>query len=62
MKQSYMFLLLPLVIFITRNNSVHRCFNSLLAIYGMSIKYFPDYKHLLQENYLEYKYIIFTIT
>ena len=23
----------------------------------MSIKSFPDYKHLLQENYVEYKYI-----
>jgi len=25
--------------------------------YRVSIKCFPDYKHLLQENYLEYKYI-----
>ena len=25
----------------------------------MSIKSFPDYKHLLQENYVEYKYIFF---
>ena len=23
----------------------------------MSIKSFPDYKHLLEENYVEYKYI-----
>jgi uncharacterized MAPEG superfamily protein len=23
----------------------------------VSIKSFPDYKHLLQENYVEYKYI-----
>jgi len=30
--------------------------------YGVSIKSFPDYKHLLQENYVEYKYIFFTIT
>jgi len=26
-------------------------------IYRVSIKSFPDYKHLLQENYVEYKYI-----
>ena len=25
----------------------------------VSIKSFPDYKHLLQENYVEYKYIFF---
>jgi hypothetical protein len=23
--------------------------------YRVSIKHFPDYKHLLQENYMEYK-------
>jgi hypothetical protein len=28
-----------------------------LMIYRVSIKSFPDYKHLLQENYIEYKYI-----
>jgi hypothetical protein len=28
----------------------------------VSIKSFPHYKHLLQENYVEYKYIFFTIT
>jgi hypothetical protein len=26
-------------------------------IYRVSIKSFPDYKYLLQENYVEYKYI-----
>ena len=26
-------------------------------IYRVSIKSIPDYKHLLQENYVEYKYI-----
>jgi len=26
-----------------------------LKIYRVSIKSFPDYKHLLQENYVEYK-------
>ena len=30
--------------------------------YRVSKKSFPDYKHLLQENYVEYKYIFFTIT
>jgi len=26
-------------------------------MYRVSIKSFPDYKHLLQENYVEYKHI-----
>jgi hypothetical protein len=26
-------------------------------IYRVSIKPFPNYKHLLQENYMEYKYV-----
>jgi len=26
----------------------------------VSIKSFPDYKHLLQENYVEYKHIFFS--
>jgi len=29
-------------------------------IYRVSINSFPDYKHLLQENYLEYKNIFFS--
>jgi len=28
-------------------------------IYRVSIKSFPDYKHLLQEYYVEYRYIFF---
>jgi hypothetical protein len=28
-----------------------------LKNYRVSIKSFPDYKHLLQENYVEYKHI-----
>jgi hypothetical protein len=28
----------------------------------VSIKSFPDYNRLLQENYAEYKHIFFTIT
>jgi len=31
--------------------------NMISAIYRVSIKSFPDYKHLLQENYVEYKHI-----
>jgi len=38
------------------HGSVHR--NNIL-IYRVSIKCFPDYKHLLQENYVEYKHIFF---
>ena len=30
-----------------------------LMLYRMSIKSVPDYKHLLQENYVEYKHIFF---
>jgi len=30
-----------------------------IEIYRVSIKPFPDYKHLLQENYVEYKHIFF---
>jgi hypothetical protein len=28
-------------------------------IYRVSIKSFPDYKHLLQENYVKYKHIFY---
>ena len=37
--------------FISTNNALY------IYIYRVSIKSFPDYKHLLQENYMEYKYI-----
>jgi len=30
-----------------------------ILVYRVGINSFPDYKHLLQENYVEYKYIIF---
>jgi len=30
--------------------------------YRVSIKSFPHYKHLLQENYVEYKHFFFTTT
>ena len=34
-----------------------------ISIYRVSIKSFTDYKHLLQENYVQYKHIFFfTIT
>ena len=29
------------------------CTVHLLEFYRVNIKYFPDYKHLLQENYME---------
>jgi len=28
-------------------------------MYRVCMKSFPDYKHLLQENYVEYKHIFF---
>jgi hypothetical protein len=31
-------------------------------MYRVSIKSFSDYKHLLQENYIEYKHIFFNVT
>ena len=34
----------------------------LLNIYRVSIKSFPDYKHLLQENYVEYKLFFLNVT
>jgi hypothetical protein len=33
--------------------------NTLGSKYRVSIKSFPDYENLLQENYVEYKYIFF---
>ena len=30
-----------------------------LCFYRVSINSFPDYKHLLKENYVQYKYIFF---
>jgi len=32
---------------------------SVKQLYRVRIKSFPDYKHLLQENYVEYKHIFF---
>jgi hypothetical protein len=37
------------------------CSKTKIYTYRVSIKSFPDYKHLLQENYVEYKLIGFTI-
>ena len=36
---------------------VYVCVCVYICIYRMSIKYFPDYKHLLQENHVENKHI-----
>jgi len=33
--------------------------HSVTLFYRVSIKSFPDYKHSLQENYVEYKHIFF---
>jgi hypothetical protein len=33
--------------------------NLLPELYRVGIKSFPGYKHLLQENYVEYKHIFF---
>jgi len=33
------------------------CRHENIGMYRVSIKSFPDYKHLLQENYVEYKQI-----
>jgi len=30
-----------------------------IMFYRVSIKSFPNYKHLLQENYVDYKHIFF---
>jgi len=30
-----------------------------IMLYRVSIKSFPEYKHLLQENYVKYKHIFF---
>jgi len=37
-------------------------FGKYLVIYRVSKKSFPDYRHLLQKNYVEYKRIFFIIT
>ena len=36
-----------------------RVYERVKPLYRVSIMSFPDYKHLLQENYVEYKYIFF---
>jgi len=38
-----------------------RSLGLLLALYRVSIKTFRDYKHLLQENYVEYKHIFLSL-
>ena len=35
------------------------CCTYICILYRVSIKSFPDYKHLLQENYVEYKIFFF---
>ena len=43
-----------LVAFIVRNSYKDKLIN---VMYRVSINSFPNYKHLLEENYVEYKYI-----
>ena len=43
---------------VTRTRLKHYIRYSIL-IYRVSKKSFPDYKHLLQENYVEYKHVLF---
>jgi len=38
-------------------STVSRDLNNRNMIYRVSIKSFPDHRHLLQENYVEYKHI-----
>jgi len=33
--------------------------SKMILYYRVSTKSFPDYKHLIQENYVEYKHILF---
>jgi len=42
-----------------RIRTPHLTLMLVLRYYRVSIKSFPDYKHLLQENYVEYTYFIF---
>jgi len=43
-------------------NKVTTALSNLKLKYRVSIKSFPDYKHLLQENYVEYKHIFLSVT
>ena len=38
-----------------------QCSSVVSLSYRVSIKSFPDYKHSLQENYVEYKHIFFPL-
>jgi len=39
---------------------LRRIQQNMIKMYRVSIKSFPSYKHLLQENYVEYKHIFVT--
>jgi hypothetical protein len=53
------------IIIIIKNHYIYlvlrklRFFGVIVQIYRVSIKSFPDYKHLLRENYVEYKLFFF---
>ena len=42
---------------ILRSMSINTVLYNVYEMYRVSIKSFPNYKHLLQENYVEYKHI-----
>jgi len=44
-------------VFVEKDIRKRKVFARISPIYRVSIKSFPDYKHLLQENYVEYKHI-----
>jgi len=46
----------PSLLYPLRKNT---CIDAAKVLYMVSIKSFPDYKHFLQENYVEYKHICF---
>ena len=47
------------LLFFSKNRAVYEI---MLKKYRVSIKSFPVYKHLLQENYMEYKHFFCNIT
>jgi len=49
----------PLIVDVLLRSSAIYEISVFVSIYRVSIKSFPDYKHLLQEKYLEYKHIFF---
>jgi hypothetical protein len=56
--EQLMFIIIPTYAQISRVKLILKLFIILIFLhylYRVSIKSFPDYRHLLQENYVEYK-------